>query len=68
MNSVHSQNCPHLPKASGGHPAKLTMVNSNYFRHIIHMGEVGNVTQATQVLHESSIPSEIVSSRKWGLY
>ena len=57
MSSVGSQNCPHLPKASVGHSVKLTMVNINYFRHIIHMGKIGNATQASLVLHELLIPS-----------
>jgi hypothetical protein len=51
ISCVCSQHCPYLPKASGGHPAKLTMVSIDYARHIIHMGKIDNATQASQALH-----------------
>jgi hypothetical protein len=50
ISHIHSQHCSNLPKASGGHPAKLTMANIDYARRIIRMGKVDNAVEATKAL------------------
>ena len=50
ISHIHSQHHSNLPKSYGGCPAKLTMANINYARHIICMEKVDNAVEATEAL------------------
>jgi hypothetical protein len=50
ISRLHAQHCPHLRKASGGCPSKVTDTDIHYVMRLVTSGKVDNAVQVTQAL------------------
>ena len=57
ISCICATNCSDTNKSSGGHPAKLTVENIAYVKHIMYIGKVKSPSQAAKALQTSLISS-----------